>query len=666
MATRVISNKVYEQIQPFNVQPETTGTILYANKFSGTDPVAMPKWLKHLFDSDMGLNGTNLLIQLQNKVRFLPNGPWYVDSRDGVIYIHNRKFQEEPVRTYTYQNENGEVLKVQFTTQWVTKSTKVVLHETIRPDNKVVEATRVEYEEKKNDNEIINQIDNTQVVNPWNTTRFHEDYRTHPSDVGVEDEMDLVYSLTQQKKLREEADLKLREKMSEDPMAGIKKVQNDYLSTLTTSETLAMINQAKNDNDLTESVKKRIDLLSSQMNYITDPKEYEAKMKELLDILKFTVELEHYEWKEVDPISFSEDPTYKDRLDDTQGTWRGIFNDSHSAQSQLNQLRLNGYDKLKQDPNVLKVEVVESYTGYVPGQYYEQQGLPKKVRYMVKTKSGVKIPLYQAWYNMIGRYGGTDRVMWAAKANANGGLKRKEKELQVLMTVVGRPQLTSSMVINIQNIGRRWSGPWYIKKCTHRMDAGSGYLCDLELVKNSSVGGSNTSAVGLSTQEVLHVWTDSNGKTQYGKKDPYESEATKFYSTFDREERAYYSQLYKGDRGDFLDAVAVKQAYNEKYADDPWELAKGTVETNEIIIGSEGVETMGTIHQRTLEDMGLTPEEVAVKRSKLPDVKKYAEIKREKFLNKIRNSAKVVVEGSNEVSSTGDDILERLKEQVGL
>ena len=30
------------------------------------------------------------------------------------------------------------------------------------------------------------------------------------------------------------------------------------------------------------------------------------------------------------------------------------------------------------------------------------------------------------------------------------------------------------MVLQLLNVGKRWSGYWYIKKCTHRMDAGTG------------------------------------------------------------------------------------------------------------------------------------------------------------------------------------------------
>ena len=39
--------------------------------------------------------GKNVLVQLEQKMKGYTNGPWYVDSRDGVIYIHNRKYHEE-------------------------------------------------------------------------------------------------------------------------------------------------------------------------------------------------------------------------------------------------------------------------------------------------------------------------------------------------------------------------------------------------------------------------------------------------------------------------------------------------------------------------------------------------------------------------------------------
>ena len=64
---------------------------------------------------------------------------------------------------------------------------------------------------------------------------------------------------------------------------------------------------------------------------------------------------------------------------------------------------------------------------------------------------------------------------WAANANANGGLKQTEKRLICQLQVVGRPMLATSQIINLENVGKRWSGLWYIKQCTHSMDAGQGY-----------------------------------------------------------------------------------------------------------------------------------------------------------------------------------------------
>ena len=138
MAKQVISNKVYESLQvPTEQSRTTTGKILYANRFSGVAQVAMPSDLKSLIDSDLGLIGNNILVQLEQKMKGYANGPWYIDSRDGVIYIHNRKFTQEPEYTYIYQQENGEVLRVSFTMQKITKRVKAQLTQTIDPEDKV-------------------------------------------------------------------------------------------------------------------------------------------------------------------------------------------------------------------------------------------------------------------------------------------------------------------------------------------------------------------------------------------------------------------------------------------------------------------------------------------------------------------------------------------------
>ena len=137
MAKQVISNKVYESLQvPTEQSRNTVGKILYSNSFSGVAQVPMPADLKALIDSDLGLIGNNILVQLEQKMKGYPNGPWYIDSRDGVIYIHNRKFTQEPEYNYIYQSENGEVLKVSFNMQNVKKRVKAILSQTVDSDEK--------------------------------------------------------------------------------------------------------------------------------------------------------------------------------------------------------------------------------------------------------------------------------------------------------------------------------------------------------------------------------------------------------------------------------------------------------------------------------------------------------------------------------------------------
>ena len=82
----------------------------------------VPKAIKDILDSNIGTIGTNPIIQLKNKLAALPNGPWYIDCRNGLLYIHNKKFNEKPVHNYVYQSENGEVLSLSFETQRRTKS----------------------------------------------------------------------------------------------------------------------------------------------------------------------------------------------------------------------------------------------------------------------------------------------------------------------------------------------------------------------------------------------------------------------------------------------------------------------------------------------------------------------------------------------------------------
>lgn len=118
MDQTLVSNQVFDKIQePTEYHSILNGTIIYANKYTGLPEVLMPPdWVDHL-DAQGGGIGNNPLIQLEAKLKDMADGPWYIDDRDGILYIHNKDFQADSVHTYVYQQENGEVISVSFSTQ---------------------------------------------------------------------------------------------------------------------------------------------------------------------------------------------------------------------------------------------------------------------------------------------------------------------------------------------------------------------------------------------------------------------------------------------------------------------------------------------------------------------------------------------------------------------
>lgn len=151
------------------------------------------------------------------------------------------------------------------------------------------------------------------------------------------------------------------------------------------------------------------------------------------------------------------------------------------------------------------------------------------------------------------------------------------------MQVVGRPSLASSQIVIIDNVGRRWSGPWYIKQCTHSMDAGQGYVTNLELVKNAGKSGSVTSKSGLSTQTIVANDAKSNSKTDKGKDKKALSNTNELVLDFTYNEVVYFVENFMGKNGEVVDKkgasefVRKKAYYTEVVAKDPIAKSEGIV-----------------------------------------------------------------------------------------
>lgn len=611
MAKQIISNKVYESLQvPTEQSRTTTGKILYANRFSGVAQVAMPSDLKSLIDSDLGLIGNNILVQLEQKMKGYANGPWYIDSRDGVIYIHNRKFQEEPEYNYIYQSENGEVLRVSFATQKVTKRVKAQLTQALDPEDKglIVGSTDITEPEKEKEEvtllkPFVAQVDNTMVVNYGSVP--YEDYRSHPTtNIAAEMEAEQRYGAKAQK-----YNSAMKEYGSQKPYVAYNAGKQEALDNLSTEQYREAINTAVNNlpND-----KKRV--IQQILKNSKNGKELESNLRQLLENERYLFTGEYKmeylaeEWvdpREYDPEggtinhmvnirTFSSNPYEKQMID-------------NQSQRGISAMEKNPYITVY--PDTYKVEYSED--GVTTPTMTRKVKAKVKIRRMKKVP--FLVPIHKLYHNLFSRYGGADKVTWAMNANANGGLKISERKLVCQMTVVGRPSLQSSQIISLENVGKRWSGFWYIKSVQHSMDAGQGYLCTLDLVKNNARDGQTTSKTQLSTQDIVSNDAKDSAKTDFGKNKKNTANASNIVHDFTYNEVVYFVERYMDDKGRIIDKKGAgkflqnKFYYDEINAKDPQALAAGTVRTEGTVVTSNGTAIYGKTNVVKADQSKVTP-----------------------------------------------------------
>lgn len=611
MAKQIISNKVYESLQvPTEQSRTTTGKILYANRFSGVAQVAMPSDLKSLIDSDLGLIGNNILVQLEQKMKGYANGPWYIDSRDGVIYIHNRKFQEEPEYNYIYQSENGEVLRVSFATQKVTKRVKAQLTQALDPEDKglIVGSTDITEPEKEKEEvtllkPFVAQVDNTMVVNYGSVP--YEDYRSHPTtNIAAEMEAEQRYGAKAQK-----YNSAMKEYGSQKPYVAYNAGKQEALDNLSTEQYREAINTAVNNlpND-----KKRV--IQQILKNSKNGKELESNLRQLLENERylFTGEykMEYLAEEWVDPREYDPEGRTITHMVDIR-----TFSSNPYEKQMIDNQSQRGISAMEKNP----------YITVYPDTYkveYSRDGvttptMTRKVKAKVKIRRMKKVPflvpIYKLYHNLFSRYGGADKVTWAMNANANGGLKISERKLVCQMTVVGRPSLQSSQIISLENVGKRWSGFWYIKSVQHSMDAGQGYLCTLDLVKNNARDGQTTSKTQLSTQDIVSNDAKDSAKTDFGKNKKNTANASDIVHDFTYNEVVYFVERYMDDKGRIIDKKGAgeflqnKFYYDEINAKDPQALAAGTVRTEGTVVTSNGTAIYGKTNVVKADQSKVTP-----------------------------------------------------------
>lgn len=571
MNTSIANNPVFQNLQVGEKHESTTGTIIYANKYSGVSPIAMPKAIKDILDSNIGTIGTNPIIQLKNKLAALPNGPWYIDCRNGLLYIHNKKFNEKPVHNYVYQSENGEVLSLSFETQRRTKSLGHSIGGGIDPFSKDIVGVNSNIksptpgpgtkEVKKttgNRFKVVAAIDATRVINP------------QAEMTRLKLETPHINKTLQKKNAAQR-------KVVESQYVAYKKgntTSKQFNRNVAASKNTTKDKWARNIYSKLDP-QDRIDLSSSVAREWRKSHNRNTILKLVRSYFgygKHTIVTQYWKEQWVDPTTYTGNNTFQGQAinlssDDLTGT-RSEYN-INLANTSLARMRQDPHIKVlssltvsnPDDPNKTFSRHYRHYRvkvfrlAYGRGQVDSSQIVTDwLIRLISSTATN------NASQDIPGSNGGDlDISNYTPGLLGNSGRSVTEKKLVVKLRVIGRPSLESSQIIHIENVGKKWSGDYYIKSCSHDMSTDMGYTCTLELNKNGEKAEIESTTTKLSTDKVVKDIASTNDNSRNSSRTTHNSTSS------NKEDKSYKREYYSTSK---VTVSKPKSPYKTKKAHD--------------------------------------------------------------------------------------------------
>lgn len=558
---KVISNQVFTAIQQGKSYEAHTGTIIYANKYSGLQEVAMPEDFKAILDSGLGSIGTNPLQQLRAKLEGLPGGPWFLDSRNGTLYIHNRKFQEDVVHNYVYQAENGEVLQISFETQRTSRSLSHIKGGGIDPYSKNLVGTETGVTSESpgpgtpdtappDPNKKLTKEEEKKLLN---TALSHSIKEVLPIDKvrnvnrTAQNWADRQNSMYRAERQAQEWRVKRGEteahygnyrkgntsqKQAQYQVRTTKSSQKDRWAVHIVYKNLTPQQRM----DMTEAAAKSWKAKHSKEEILAWARYYLGYGQHVI-VAPVWAE----QW--VDPTTYSGKGMFQGTATRVSGAG-GNTPDRYSKgvlEQKLNLMRSDPQIKITSKVTTVKGN---AYGGRESSYYYYRVKVFRyhytrtKVDsaqivadYMVRSfkrieaqnngellpnnngAGGVKVTIGGSGSgggSWSGSLGGDEEDI-SGNRHGNRGRRATEKKLVVNMKVIGRPSLETSQIIHIDNVGSKWSGDYYIKSVSHDISPDSGYTCTMELQRNGSQAEVESISVQASTEKVVKD-NDTSGR----------------------------------------------------------------------------------------------------------------------------------------------------------
>lgn len=417
----------------------------------------------------------NKYTQLKNIVRGLENGPHYLETRDNKIEVHNSKKMGKPIFSYTYMGGTGELLKFGIQTKY-NQSIEHTKVSSIDPDDKALQV--------KLQQDIPTNLDpcNPQAyIEEWSGANMPNDRDVTymapkpyiPPKIVTNDSPTVAKVNLYRDVIQNKAKPKEYQSRS-DALAAI-----EANPSITPEEVIAYNNVLK---ERWEKYKKELSDYENALKMgVTQDKDGNTIVFPLppYEVENFVIHRRVRFW--VDPVTYKPPMEYDGGVFYPDGPSRYELESKYKGYyyDNMNGVYNNGYKALKADKNIT---IVDESRGYV----------------LVETELDIPIPGVRIV---------SDPYFATLGENLTQDLMESvESQIKAKARFVGNPQMESSQVTQISNVGAKYSGQWYAKEVTHTFDS-SGYFTEVvyeKKVRNQIVNTVNTSVNLQSVYQKSH------------------------------------------------------------------------------------------------------------------------------------------------------------------
>ena len=391
----------------------------------------------------------NKYSQLVGIVKAMPGGPNFVDTRDNKIEIHNGKQSGKTVFAYTYAGGTGELLEFRVQTKYV-QSIEAGKASSIDPDTKTVETEVVQCIPTNDDpckpDAYVRRNKPEILMEPRDVTRMAKFERAIiPStstcrQVNNSSKKPPVYNSVTDAK----------QKIASNP-------------SLTEDEVKAYNSQIEAEwKKYQDGLKGLEDAIRSGKTDVSPPPPPD-EVSNFVIRRKVLVKL--------NPIDYAPNSSTAQ----WQNRWR------------------QGYNALKKRTDVSLVIQGSSQERPYGDYPYDHPGSDRS-KVLAEMELEIQVPgvrvVADPLFTTMGSFMSNDII-----ESVNSQIKAKAK-------FVGNPDMKSSQIIEIKNVGKKYSGDWYAKEVEHSFDTG-GYFTEVTFEKKSRNSILNRISTSVNTQEVF-------------------------------------------------------------------------------------------------------------------------------------------------------------------